>query len=153
LAYATLLLAIYPLGGRNKRGQAVFFIRGDIEMITGTGTDIIEIDRIRKALSHPGFKERVFTPAEREYIGDHASSVQKYAGRFAAKEAVMKALGKGFPWLAIEILAKPSGEPFVRLHGHAAAVLGEGRIWVSISHCHLYATACAVAESSTKESG
>jgi phosphopantetheine--protein transferase-like protein len=122
-------------------------------MITGTGTDIIEIDRIRKALAHPGFKERVFTPAEQEYIGHRASSVQKYAGRFAAKEAVMKALGQGFPWLSIEILARPSGEPFVRLHGQASDVLGEGRIWVSISHCHLYATACAVAEDSPKGMG
>jgi holo-[acyl-carrier protein] synthase len=117
-----------------------------MDMITGTGTDIIEIDRIRKALLRPGFIERVFTPAEQEYIGAQASSVQKYAGRFAAKEAVMKSLGMGLPWLAVEILARPSGEPFVRLHGRAAAALEDGKIWVSISHCRLYAVACAVAE-------
>ena len=75
------------------------------------GVDLIEIDRVRRALERhgDGFRERCFTAAEREYCESKANPAQHYAGRFAAKEAVGKALGSGvyFTWKEIEIRGRP----------------------------------------------
>ena len=73
------------------------------------GVDLIEIDRIRRALERPGFRERVFTEAERAYCDSRPNPAQHYAGRFAGKEAIGKALGCGvhFTWREIEIAGRP----------------------------------------------
>ena len=81
------------------------------------GVDLIEIGRIARALERPGFRERVFTDAEREYCDSRAHPAQHYAARFAGKEAVGKALGCGvnFTWREIEIAGRP--KPQVLLSG------------------------------------
>ncbi len=117
-------------------------------MITGIGTDIIEVDRIRKALERRiGFIDRVFTPAEQEYCLANGDQFQRFAGRFAAKESVAKALGTSLSWQDVEILPGKSGEPIVKLRNRAAEVAGERRILISISHCRSHAVAYAVAVS------
>ena len=73
------------------------------------GVDLIEIERIRRALERPGFRERCFTRAERDYCDSKKNPAESYAGRFAGKEAVGKALGCGvrFTWKEIEIAGRP----------------------------------------------
>ncbi|MHB0912321.1 MAG: holo-ACP synthase [Armatimonadota bacterium] len=110
-------------------------------MITGIGTDIIEIERIERAMErHKSFALRIFTPKEIEYCLAAASPGERFAGRFAAKEAVGKALGRSLSWLDVEILPDEQGRPIVRL----AAPVG-CTVMVSISHCRSYAVAYAVA--------
>ena len=114
------------------------------------GVDLIEIERIRRALErYPGFKERCFTEAERAYCDSRKNPAQSYAGRFAGKEAVGKALGFGvaraFAWRDVEIVGRP--KPGVRLHGRLAALaerLGAGEIDVSMTHSRELASAVAV---------
>jgi holo-[acyl-carrier protein] synthase len=116
------------------------------------GVDIIEIDRIDQALQRFGqrFLSRIYTEPELMICQERPHSL---AVRFAAKEAVMKALGtgiKGVSWKEIEILAKPSGEPLVRLNGKAkmkASSLGFSNIAISLSHSREYAVAFVVGES------
>ena len=81
------------------------------------GVDLIEIERVRRALERPGFRERCFTDAERSYCESRADPAESYAARFAGKEAVGKALGCGvrFTWREIEIAGRP--KPTVRLSG------------------------------------
>ena len=114
------------------------------------GVDLIEIDRIRRALErYPGFKERCFTEAERAYCDSRKNPAQSYAGRFAGKEAVGKALGFGvaraFAWRDVEIVGRP--KPAVQLHGRLAAWadrLGAGEIDLSMTHSRELASAVAV---------
>ena len=115
------------------------------------GTDLIEIARIRRSLErYAGFRERCFTQAEREYCESKPNPAQHYAGRFAAKEAVGKALGSGvlFTWREIEIVGRP--KPGVRLSGRTKAWAEKvcaGAIDLSMSHSKGLATAvCLVAE-------
>jgi len=116
------------------------------------GVDLIEIERIRRALDrYPGFRERCFTDAERAYCDSRKNPAQSYAGRFAGKEAVGKALGFGvaraFAWKDIEIVGRP--KPSVRLSGrvHAwAAKANAGHIDLSMSHSRELANAVAVVE-------
>jgi holo-[acyl-carrier protein] synthase len=123
-------------------------------MIRGIGIDVIEVDRIRRATIRwgDGFLSRVFTPGERRHAGTVRASAERLAGRFAAKEAVMKALGLGWrrmAWREIEIEGDPLGRPVVRLTGRAAqaaAELGVQAWFVSISHTRDLAVAHAVAE-------
>jgi holo-[acyl-carrier protein] synthase len=92
------------------------------------GVDLIEIARIGRALErYPGFRERCFTEAEREYCDSRANPAESYAGRFAGKEAVGKALGIGvrFTWKEIEIVGRP--KPSVRLSGRT-------KVWAEKSH-------------------
>src|SRR5437763_16886208 len=89
------------------------------------GTDLIEIARIRRALErYSGFRDRCFTEAEQAYCDSRANPAESYAGRFAGKEAVGKALGFGvarvFAWKEVEIVGRP--KPSVRLSGRVAAV-------------------------------
>ena len=114
------------------------------------GVDLIEIERIRAALARHGesFKERCFTEAERAYCDGKPNPAQHYAGRFAAKEAVGKALGSGvyFTWKEIEIRGRP--KPGVHLSGRTAAFaarLGAERIELSMTHSRGLAAAVAVA--------
>jgi holo-[acyl-carrier protein] synthase len=123
-------------------------------MIRGIGVDVIEVDRIRRATARwgDGFLSRVFTAGERRHAVASRTSAERLAGRFAAKEAVMKALGLGWrrmAWREIEIEGDPLGRPVVRLTGRAAQVaadLGVQAWFVSISHTRDLAVAHAVAE-------
>ena len=127
-------------------------MRGAI--IRGIGVDIIEVARIRRATVRwgDGFLSRVFTPGERRHAGTSRVFAERLAGRFAAKEAVIKALGLGWnrmAWREIEIQGDPHGRPMVRLSGRAAraaARLGVRAWFVSISHTRDLAVAHAVAE-------
>jgi holo-[acyl-carrier protein] synthase len=111
------------------------------------GLDVIEIARIRRALERPGFRERCFTRAEREYCDARPNPPQHYAARFAGKEAVGKALGCGvrFTWREIEIAGRP--KPGVRLSGRTkkwAEKVRAGRIDLSMTHSRELAAAVAV---------
>ncbi len=116
------------------------------------GVDIIEIERIDGACRRFGerFLKRVYTDPE---IGLCRGRAPALAARFAGKEAVMKALGtgaKGVSWREIEILAKPTGEPTVRLYGKArvrAGLIGLGDLAITLSHSRDYAVAVVVAGS------
>jgi len=112
-------------------------------MIVGLGVDIAEISRIEAAIRRYGehFLHRLFTPAEIEYCNSHRNRFERYAGRFAAKEAAMKALGtgwrRGVRWVDIEVVREPAGKPTLRLAGQAglfAAQLGVRNIVLSITH-------------------
>lgn len=112
----------------------------------GVGIDLLEIDRLERALErYPRLAERVFTPAEREYAAARARPGRHLAARFAAKEAVVKALGLGgFGLREIEVVA---GEPpTVRLRGRVAEAAGDRRIDISLTHSRDNAAAVAVAE-------
>ncbi|HUY71170.1 MAG TPA: holo-ACP synthase [Gaiellaceae bacterium] len=113
------------------------------------GIDLIEIARVRQALERhgDGFRERCFTESERAYCDSKPNPAQHYAGRFAAKEAVGKALGSGvyFTWREIEIRGRP--KPGVHLSGRTALFaerLGAGRIELSMTHSRELAAAVAV---------
>ena len=114
------------------------------------GVDLIEIERIRRALARhgSGLRERCFTEAERAYCDSKPNPPQHYAARFAGKEAVGKALGSGvyFTWKEIEIRGRP--KPGVHLSGRTAAwakKVGAGRIELSMTHSRELAAAVAVA--------
>lgn len=119
-------------------------------MTVRVGTDLIEIERIRRALErHERFRERCFTPAERAYCDTRPNPAQSYAGRFAGKEAVGKALGFGvaraFAWTDIEIVGRP--KPAVRLSGRVAAWaahVGAAAVDLSMTHSRELAQAVAV---------
>lgn len=122
-------------------------------MIIGLGTDIVEIARIAQMIERhaDAFLNRVFTDDEILYCQKRKHCNEAYAGRWAAKEAVMKVLGTGFVkgigWKNIEVLAEPSGRPVVRLSGGAAdhaATIGISHVLITISHCRDYATATAI---------
>jgi len=115
------------------------------------GIDLIEIERIRRALErYPDFKARCFTEAEREYCDSRPNPPQHYAARFAGKEAVGKALGSGvyFTWREIEIRGRP--KPGVHLSGRTKAFaerVGAGTIDLSMTHSRgLAAAICVVAD-------
>ena len=115
-----------------------------------TGIDLIEIERVHSMIERYGsrFLERVFTPQEITELRENTASL---AGRFAAKEAVAKALGTGIgavAWREIEILRGPRREPVLHLHGAAARLaseLGLGEWSLSISHSQTHAVAMVVA--------
>ena len=113
--------------------------------ILGIGNDIIEIDRIRDSLEKFGkaFYSKLFTETEIEYCLSHSDPATRFAGRFAAKEAIAKALGFGFgkhlAWHDIEIINNAIGKPEVFTKN-----LEDPSIQISISHCKAYATAVAI---------
>ncbi len=125
--------------------------RGAHRVSVHVGTDLIEIERIRRSLArYARFRERCFTEAERAYCDSRPNPAQSYAGRFAGKEAVGKALGFGvaraFAWQEIEIAGRP--KPAVRLSGRLAeraAALGVGSVDLSMTHSRELAQAVAVA--------
>lgn len=116
-------------------------------MSSGVGIDLLEIDRLERALQrYPRLAERVFTPAEREYALARARPGRHLAARFAAKEAVVKALGLsgGFGLGEIEVMA---GEPpTIRLTGRAAEAAAGSRVGVSLTHSRDFAAAVAIVE-------
>lgn len=122
--------------------------------IFGHGVDIVEVPRIRAILDRhrDRFLERVFTPGEQRHNAGSRTRAQHLAGRFAAKEAVLKAMGTGLThglsWTEIEVVTLSSGQPAVRLSGRAeslARTLGVREWLLSISHCDSYAVASAIA--------
>jgi holo-[acyl-carrier protein] synthase len=123
-------------------------------MIYGIGIDVVEIDRIESAIERQGdvFLKKLFTEAERRYCDQQKRPGMHYAARFAAKEAVSKALGTGIGgkagWLEMEVLRDESGAPSMRFSGKAAEFLqtqGIAEVQVSLSHARDYAAANAVA--------
>jgi holo-[acyl-carrier protein] synthase len=113
------------------------------DLILGLGVDISEVNRIEAAIARHGeaFLKRVFTPAEIAYCERHRNRFERYAGRFAAKEATMKALGTGWArgvrWVDIEVARLPTGKPTMALHGTTrehADRMGVRHIHVSITH-------------------
>lgn len=116
----------------------------------GLGNDIIEIARIEASIQKHGkyFLERVFTDKERAYCDGKKNSASSYAGRFAAKEAIAKALGSGIgeklSWLDMEILSSPSGKPLLYFSDQAKTTFQNPQVHISISHCKTFATAIAI---------
>lgn len=125
-------------------------------MIVGTGIDIAEVPRIREAIERHGekFLQRIFTEGEIQYCESKANRIERYAARFAAKEAGMKAIGTGWNhgvrWRDIEVARKPGGRPTLLLHGKAAefaAKLGATNIALSLTHTAEEAMAQVILES------
>jgi len=125
-------------------------------MIVGTGIDIAEVSRIAASIERFGrrFTERVFTPDEIRYCESKANKAERYAARFAAKEAAMKAIGTGWKhgvtWQDIEVSRAPGGRPTISFRGRAAEFfrkLGAVRAHVSITHTAELAMAQVVLES------
>ena len=124
-------------------------------MIVGLGVDITEIDRIEAAIARRGraFLERLFTAAEIAYCETHRHSAERFAGRFAAKEAAMKALGTGWArgvrWVDIEVVREPGGKPTLKLSGATCAIangLGVKNIVLTITHTGNTALALVIFE-------
>jgi holo-[acyl-carrier protein] synthase len=121
-------------------------------MAVRIGTDVIEIERIRRALERPGFRDRCFTRDEQAYCESRRNPAESYAARFCGKEAVGKALGCGvlFTWKEIEIVGPP--KPGVTLAGRTLAFaerVGMREIDVSLTHSHTIAAATCVADLAT----
>jgi holo-[acyl-carrier protein] synthase len=124
-------------------------------VIVGSGIDIAEVDRIRESVERygPRFVERVFTPAEIAYVQRKANKYERFAARFAAKEAGMKAIGtgwrRGVRWQDFEVTNLPSGKPTLKFHGVAAQFaerLGVRNVSLSLTHTKENAMAFVVLE-------
>jgi len=124
-------------------------------MIVGLGVDIAEVDRVRGAIERQGerFLKRLYTAKERAYCEKFKNKYERYAGRFAVKEATMKALGTGWSrgvrWVDIEVVRQSGGRPTVTLRGEAAKVassLGVERVMLSITHTSAQAFAQVIFE-------
>ena len=122
--------------------------------IIAHGIDLVDFPRIEEMIKRHGerFLDRVFTASEQAYAESNKNGTEKLAGRFAAKEAILKLMGTGWrgkiAWTDIEIINNPSGQPEVTLTGEVkkiAADLGVGHISVSITHTANFAIASAVA--------
>ena len=115
------------------------------QMIIGIGIDIIEVARVQRAVErNPRFVDRVFTSTEIAYAGGKKNRFQHLAARFAVKEAFFKALGRGIPWVDVETINLPSGQP--QLVVHSAEDLGFTRSHLSISHLADRALAVVILE-------
>ena len=124
-------------------------------MIVGTGVDLAEVDRIQHSIERYGerFLQRIYTAGEIGYVQRKANKYERYAARFAAKEAGMKALGtgwrRGIQWKDFEVANLPSGRPTLRLHGEAArlaAEMGVTGIHLSLTHTQKDALAYVIFE-------
>ena len=124
-------------------------------MIVGLGVDITEVARIQSAIETSGerFLRRIYTPAERAYCEQFKNKYERFAGRFAAKEAAMKALGtgwrRGVRWVDFEVVREAGGRPTISLHGEAAKIAqqaGVQRVSLSITHTAAQALAQVIFE-------
>lgn len=124
-------------------------------MIVGTGVDLCEVERIKSAIARHGrrFVERIYTPREIAYAESKANVYERFAARFAAKEAGMKALGTGWHggvrWQDFEVTNLPSGRPTLQFHGKAAEFaqrLGVENVSLSITHTSVQAMALVILE-------
>ena len=119
-------------------------------MVRGIGVDIIEIARVRESVEKSGddFLNRIFTPLEIAYCRSKANMHQHFAARFAAKEAVSKALSTGwsgeFNWKDVEVMNDPSGQPRITLGGKLKSRLANADVFVSISHSESHVVAMAL---------
>lgn len=129
-------------------------------MIVGTGVDLAEVDRIERAITRFGkrFIDRVYTPLEISYVERKANRFERYAARFAAKEAGMKAIGtgwrRGVRWRDFEVANLPSGRPTLRFHGKAAEFagkLGVHNVFLSLTHTSGMAMAHVILESAASD--
>lgn len=133
-----------------KKGATIPMTTKGNDSPSGLGTDIVEIERVRQSIDRHGlhFLNRLFTHKEQDYCYRYKDPVPHFSGRFAAKEAVAKALGTGFgaelAWHDIQILADEKGKPIVSLSDSAKARFHHPRILVSISHSVTHATAVAI---------
>jgi holo-[acyl-carrier protein] synthase len=134
--------------------QRVAPLQGEA-LIIGMGVDLAEVGRIRAAIERHGepFLRRVYTAGEREYCERFKNKYERYAGRFAAKEAAMKALGtgwrRGVRWVDFEVVRELGGRPTIRLDGEARKIaeeLGVKRIALSITHTEAQALAQVIFE-------
>jgi holo-[acyl-carrier protein] synthase len=125
-------------------------------VIVGTGVDLAEVDRIGNAINRFGrrFIERIYTPLEIAYVESKVNRFERYAARFAAKEAGMKAIGTGWHygvrWQDFEVANEPSGRPTLRFHGVAAEFakkLGVKNVALSITHTKAMSLAYVILES------
>lgn len=149
------VLAKNKLLGDTRFIECYEFNKGHFKMrVIGIGTDIIECERIsRMLLRHrDNFVRMVFTDLENQYCSSRKNSNQHYAGRWAAKEAVLKALGTGWisgiAWTDVEVVNQSGGKPIINLHNGANKIannLGINEIQISITHCEAYAVAFAIA--------
>lgn len=130
-----------------------------MEMIAH-GIDLVDFPRIQELIDRHAerFLDRIFTPAEQEYAGRHRNPVEKYAGRFAAKEAVLKLIGTGWrgkiAWTDIEVANNAAGRPEVTLSGEVKRIADRMRvrqISISITHTANFAIASAVALTDSNE--
>jgi holo-[acyl-carrier protein] synthase len=124
-------------------------------VIVGSGVDLCEVERIKTAIARHGrrFVERIYTPREIAYAESKANRYERFAARFAAKEAGMKALGTGWrggiAWRDFEVTNLPSGRPTLKFHGKAAELaqrLGVENISLSITHTAVQAMAQVILE-------
>ncbi len=129
--------------------------RGE-RLIVGMGVDLAEVDRVRAAIERRGdkFLQRIYTAKERAYCERFRNKYERYAGRFAAKEAAMKALGTGWRggvrWVDLEVVRERGGRPTLALHGQAQKIgeqLGVKHIAMSITHTSAQAFAQVIFES------
>jgi holo-[acyl-carrier protein] synthase len=136
------------------------FGQNGIGMIVGMGVDMAEVERVREAIVRHGerFLQRVFTPGEVSYCRRFKDSHERFAARFAAKEAAMKALGtgwrRGVSWKDFEVSNLPSGKPCLQLSGKALEIcrsLGGSRVFVSLTHTGAYALAQVIIEGDSIE--
>ena len=124
-------------------------------MIVGTGTDITEVPRVAKAIARFGerFIERIYTPREIAYCKSKKNAVERFAARFAAKEAAMKAIGtgqrQGVTWQSVEVGREPGGRPTILYHGRAREHfdrLGARHAHLSLTHTEAIAMAFVIIE-------
>ncbi|MBN1938284.1 MAG: holo-ACP synthase [Candidatus Aminicenantes bacterium] len=114
-------------------------------MIFGIGIDMIEIERVQKAVERNArFVDKVFTPGEVAYSEGKKNKFQHLAARFAAKEAFIKALGRGVPWASVEVVNLPSGKPTLAVRD--AETFGFTQTHVSLTHLATYAVAVVILE-------
>lgn len=119
-------------------------------MVEGIGTDIIEVERVRNSYKRykQTFLDKVFTRSEQEYVLRKKDPAESLAARFAAKEATVKALGKGFgaeiAFTDIEVVKDENGLPHIRLAAHLQKKFNNPQLLVSLSHCKSYATATVI---------
>lgn len=131
-------------------------------MVVGIGVDLVETARIASSIEHHSerFTRRLYTPTEIAYCEKFKNKAERYAARFAAKEAAFKALGTGWRegvrWLDVEVVNQASGKPELMLHGRAeelARALGVVRMSISISHADHYAVVQVIFESEGSGAG
>jgi holo-[acyl-carrier protein] synthase len=124
-------------------------------MIVGTGVDLVEIDRLRKVMERlkDRFIARVFTESEQQFCNGHRDPVPHFAARFAAKEALFKALGtgwaKGVTWLDVEVRRERQDAPIMVLYGEAqrlSVAMGARKVHLSLSHSEQWAVAMVILE-------
>ncbi len=123
---------------------------GSHSPILGIGNDVIEIERIRKSIDTHGLRllSRLFSAKEQDYCLKYKDPVPHFAGRFSAKESIVKALGTGFgehaSWLDFEILNDVHGKPSVYFSERMETIVKGTQMLISISHCELYVTSMAI---------